>query len=86
MDGLRHGTGDWTSPNGEHYKGEWVEDKREGKGEWNDGMKETYQGDWVGNQRHGEGTWTSPDGDSYKGVLHSCLFMLALCLSYDFSC
>ena len=72
QDGLPHGRGVMTWPNGDRYDGDFVEGKRMGKGvyvwgpesEW---AGHRYEGDFVAGQRTGQGVYTWPNGDRYEG-------------------
>ena len=59
-----HGEGILKLPNGEIYKGSYVEDKKEGHGVflWPNGK--CYDGGWKNGKQHGVGTFT----DSKKGI------------------
>jgi hypothetical protein len=67
VDGLPHGQGTWTYPNGNKYVGEYKNGKKNGKGTytWPDGHK--YVGEFKDGKRHGQGTYTWADGRKYVG-------------------
>jgi hypothetical protein len=77
--GMRHGEGEQTWPDGRKYKGQFVNDKKQGEGEhtWPDGMK--YKGQYFTDKRHGEGEHTWSDGRKYKGT--ECDFYSQVTLS-----
>jgi hypothetical protein len=55
-DGVPHGRGTWTGPNGASYSGGWKDGEQHGHGtqKWENG--ETYEGQWDYGKRHGQGT------------------------------
>ncbi|KAJ1436025.1 Phosphatidylinositol-4-phosphate 5-kinase, core [Sesbania bispinosa] len=54
-------------PNGDYYKGEWVDNFPHGKGKylWTDGCM--YVGDWYKGKTMGKGRFTWPSGPTYEG-------------------
>jgi 1-phosphatidylinositol-4-phosphate 5-kinase len=58
-------------PNGDYYKGEWVDNFPHGKGKylWTDGC--IYVGEWVKGKTMGKGRFTWPTGPSYEGEFKS---------------
>ncbi|KAH3723085.1 2-isopropylmalate synthase [Pelomyxa schiedti] len=74
-DGLKHGRGTYTWPDGVTYDGEWNNNKFDG---WESAaaklnqaaavMVTVYEGWWNNGQRHGHGMWRSPEtGTIYCG-------------------
>ncbi len=62
-----HGQGEFRTPDGEHYRGEWLNGKRHGFGAtvFADGGQ--FTGQFRANERHGRGTYIWPDGVTYSG-------------------
>ncbi|KAK2454258.1 Phosphatidylinositol 4-phosphate 5-kinase 4 [Trifolium repens] len=58
-------------PNGDYYKGEWIDNFPHGKGKylWTDGC--IYVGEWVKGKTMGKGRFTWPTGPSYEGEFKS---------------
>ena len=71
MNGLRHGYGVSTCPNGDRYEGEWRNDKAHGKGAetWGIGLwkGDRYEGDFVEGKRHGKGNYYAANSNRYEG-------------------
>ena len=65
---MKHGSGDFTWPDGKVYRGNYVKDKKDGYGifEWADGRK--YIGYWKEGKQHGRGTYISPKGTRREGM------------------
>jgi len=65
--GVPHGQGTFTLPDGSKYAGEWKDDKRHGQGTFTlpDGSK--YVGEWRYDNFHGQGILTFADEDKYFG-------------------
>ena len=65
--GVPHGEGTLTFPDGGKYVGEFKEGKIHGQGTatYPDGSK--YVGEWQDGNWHGQGTFTYPDGTKYVG-------------------
>ncbi|RXN06561.1 ankyrin repeat and MYND domain-containing 1 [Labeo rohita] len=68
---MKHGTGVFTWPNGEFYKGSFFKDYRHGKGmySWPDGSK--YTGKFYLNRKEGYGVQVFPDGSTFEGLYHA---------------
>lgn len=68
QNGIPHGVGTITWPDGTTYTGEWREGKMEGGGEitWPSGA--TYEGDWHQGMMHGTGTLIQPGGEVLQGT------------------
>lgn len=80
LDGKKHGRGQHTWANGDHYDGDWLDDQRTGTGtftsvnnmhdkglyRWYSGDR--YEGQWVKNKKHRFGTFIWPNGDQLSGV------------------
>jgi hypothetical protein len=66
--GMRHGTGTYTYPNGKYYKGTWKNDKKHGEGKlyFKDG-EISYEGFYKDGKRHGKGKMTDKKGNKYNG-------------------
>ncbi len=60
--------GTYTSPNGNKYVGEWVDDKKNGQGtfigKWSG---DKYVGEWKDDKKNGQGTYTFSSGAKYVG-------------------
>ena len=65
--GVPHGQGIWTHPDGDKYVGEWKDNKPNGQGTFTyaDGGK--YVGEFKDGKINGQGTLTTPDGSAYVG-------------------
>ena len=59
--GLRHGKGVQTWPDGSKYEGYWKNDMANGKGRLIHADGDVYEGDWVDDKAHGVGTYTHMD-------------------------
>ncbi len=64
--GRRHGHGELTDPNGDHYVGSFVNGARDGVGTQRsqDGF---YRGEWANDLPNGEGRFNANDGSVYAG-------------------
>ena len=77
LDGMRHGKGRATWPDGRVFEGDWVEDLQQGRGKsWAPDFNEdgepgntTYEGEWKESQRHGNGIEKHADGRTYHGCV-----------------
>ncbi|CAN0081679.1 unnamed protein product, partial [Ectocarpus sp. 12 AP-2014] len=56
-----------TSPGGEVYEGDLLDEKRHGVGEYRYADGTVYSGEWHRGQRQGFGTLISPTGAVYEG-------------------
>ena len=65
-DGLYHGQGILTFPDGEKYVGEFKDDKRDGQGTYTYSDGEKYVGEFKDGKRDGQGTYTSQDGEEFN--------------------
>jgi len=65
-DGLRHGRGVQTGPEGV-YEGDWANNLQDGFGELRGVNGSRYIGAWRAGLRQGAGSWTSVSGESYDG-------------------
>ena len=65
--GVPHGEGTLTSPDGAKYVGEWQDGKYHGQGTYTFPDGEKYVGEWRDSKKHGQGTYTYPDGEKYVG-------------------
>ncbi len=67
-DGLPHGTGTWSYPEGGEYSGQWKNGLFHGQGTytWPDGKR--YEGQWKEGFPHGEGTMYLNDGKKRSGT------------------
>ncbi len=68
QDGLPHGQGYWTHPNGRSYRGSFREGRIEGFGTMIFPEGERYTGYLKDGKAHGEGTMTHPDGRTASGI------------------
>jgi len=66
-DGLRHGKGIQTWPDGSKYEGYWKNDMANGKGRLIHADGDVYEGEWINDKAHGYGTYTHMDGAQYTG-------------------
>jgi len=74
-DGLKHGQGTRTSPNGGKYEGGWKDDQFHGKGIETRADGSIYEGEWInGKEQDGYGTLTFSDGKKYKGEFKKGFF------------
>jgi len=66
-DGVEHGQGTFTYPNGDKYIGEWKDGIPNGQGTrtYTDGSK--YEGEFKDGKKHGQGTTTYSNGIKYVG-------------------
>jgi hypothetical protein len=65
--GIPHGQGTYTFPNGEKYVGKFHDGKRHGQGTFTYSYGEKYVGEFKDGKRHGHGIFTSPYGTKYVG-------------------
>jgi len=63
----RHGYGVYSHPNGERYRGEWIDGVSEGQGVQTYSNGSTYYGAFRNNQRHGHGMEDQINGERYTG-------------------
>lgn len=66
-DGLPHGEGTLTYPNGTVYEGEFNDGLRSGQGKWTNTSGVTYSGSWLDDHYHGFGILTIPGILVYEG-------------------
>ena len=66
-DGLYHGKGVITYPNGEQYVGEFKEGLMNGQGTYTYVSGEKYVGEWKDGNKNGQGTYTYFLGEKYVG-------------------
>ena len=66
-DGLQHGTGTYTLPNGYEYAGDWVEGEILGRGTARFPNGSIYEGEFAKGKPHGVGKITFSDGGTYEG-------------------
>ncbi len=66
-DGLYHGKGVITYPNGSKYVGEFKDGKRDGQGTHTYPNGRKYVGEYKSNLRNGQGTLTYSSGEKYVG-------------------
>tara|TARA_B100000959_G_scaffold267901_1_gene311946 strand:- start:3345 stop:5186 length:1842 start_codon:yes stop_codon:yes gene_type:complete len=66
-DGLKHGQGTRTSPDGGKYAGGWKNGQFHGKGIETRADGSIYAGEWVDGKIQGYGTLTFPNGDRFEG-------------------
>ena len=59
--------GTYTTPNGNKYVGEWLNNKRHGKGTYIFANGNKYVGEYRNGKWHGKGTLTYADGGKYVG-------------------
>lgn len=64
---LKHGKGLEISPNGNTYKGQFLNGKPEGFGNFRWYHGEMYEGQWRAGLKHGSGIWKGANGESYVG-------------------
>jgi hypothetical protein len=67
LDGIPHGQGTSTYPDGDKYVGEYKDGKMHGHGTYTVCTGHKYVGEWKGDKCNGQGTDTSPDGHKYEG-------------------
>ncbi len=65
--GLPHGSGTKTYPNGTTFEGEFKQGYRHGEGIWVHSSGITYSGQWHSDRYHGRGILTIPKQYSYEG-------------------
>jgi len=66
-DGVRHGTGTYTLPDGFTYKGQWVNGEIQGQGIAKYPNGSLFEGQFSDGKPNGQGTITFADGGSYQG-------------------
>ena len=66
-DGLQHGTGTYTLPNGYEYVGDWVEGEIRGKGVARFPNGSVYEGEFTKGKPNGIGKIVFTDGGTYEG-------------------
>ena len=65
--GLQHGTGTYTLPNGYQYSGDWVDGEIRGNGVAHFPNGSSYEGSFVKGKPEGIGKITFADGGTYAG-------------------
>ena len=65
--GLQHGTGTYTLPNGYQYSGDWVDGEIRGNGVAYFPNGSSYEGSFVKGKPEGIGKITFADGGTYEG-------------------
>eukprot|EP00043_Microstomoeca_roanoka_P009450 m.89622 g.89622 ORF g.89622 m.89622 type:complete len:213 (-) comp14587_c3_seq2:378-1016(-) len=65
--GARHGKGHAVLPNGDEYKGDYVDGQRHGQGIYQFKNGARYEGGYSQNKKHGRGIFYYPDGSKYEG-------------------
>ena len=67
MNGLKHGKGEETFPDGRKYTGNFANDEYDGIGifVWADGSE--YEGSWKAGQWHGVGNYSTAEGETRRG-------------------
>ena len=65
--GLRHGQGKYTMPDGFIYEGTWLDDQIQGAGVARYPTGQIYEGQFKQGVPHGKGTMTFADGTIYDG-------------------
>jgi hypothetical protein len=71
LNGVPHGKGVKTWPNGHRYEGDWNNGEREGKGTYTWPSGESYKGEWRKGKWHGQGVYTKPEGTTITGEFKS---------------
>ncbi len=66
-EGLKHGQGAYTWPNGDIYEGEFAEDRPSGKGKYRFSTGDTYEGEVKSGVIIGRGTYVAKNGDQFEG-------------------
>ena len=66
-DGMFHGQGKYTNPNGEEYVGKWKDGEKHGQGTQIRSNGNKYVGEWKNGRNHGQGTFTFSSGQKYVG-------------------
>jgi len=66
-DGLKHGQGRFTYPNGDVYDGEWQQDQAHGLGVFT-AKDLKYEGQWENDLKHGQAVEAWDDSSSYRGT------------------
>lgn len=66
--GQRTGIGAYLYPNGDYYKGTWINNARNSKGICLFGNSGAYAGSWNGDEMDGRGIRLFPDGDIIEGT------------------
>jgi hypothetical protein len=72
--GEPNGVGQFQLDSGNHYEGDWKNNKKHGKGKflWSNGN--SYVGNWVNDCRSGHGIYYFANGDHYEGSFKNDLF------------
>jgi len=63
-DGLPHGIGRMTFPNGDAYHGAWEAGKQQGQGTYYYASGDLYSGQWTAGKKHGRGAYVYKADDS----------------------
>ena len=68
QDGMMHGQGIYTYPDGHYYDGEWRGDQSNGYGIeiWANGAR--YEGEWHDDKPHGQGIYKDANGQRFEGL------------------
>ncbi|HAR53448.1 MAG TPA: 2-isopropylmalate synthase, partial [Roseovarius nubinhibens] len=66
--GLQHGTGSYTLPNGYQYRGDWAEGEIRGTGVARFPNGSVYEGEFAAGKPNGVGKITFTDGGTYEGT------------------
>jgi hypothetical protein len=69
--GLFHGEGIYTWPDGQRYEGSYVEGERQGQGIMNYANRDVYSGEWLNGLFHGRGKLIFGEGGYYEGEFKS---------------
>ena len=68
QNGLQHGTGTYTLPNGYEYSGDWVEGEIRGRGVARFPNGSVYEGEFARGKPNGLGKIVFTDGGTYEGT------------------
>lgn len=66
--GHLQGAGKQTSANGDHFEGNWKDDRKTGYGAYTAATGQSYIGDFVDDQFEGHGVYTDARGNQYDGA------------------